>query len=383
MSQKKLSKRTDGRYKVNYGSKQFYGKTKAEATRKRDEYVASENARLIHDLSEVSFREYGLNWVKVYRTECGAPQQKQYAGMVNFAADQLKEKPIRKITASELQAICNQLSVYSVSYVNKFMTTLRGIFRMALAEGAVLRNPMELVKRPKCKKSEGHRAFEPWERELITSTYKDHDFGLVAMTMLYAGLRRGEALFLNVDRDVDFANHLIHVRGSVSFADGNQPEESEGKTENARRTIPLVRPLADALRGHHGLLCTKADGTTMSQSAFDRKYQSYITFLERRQNGCAKRWYGKTKEHKERLAAGEKLPPWQEITIRCHDFRVDFCTRCYYARIPIKTLQSWMGHATAQLIMDVYSKLTKEEEEKDSARLAEYMEQGYRPAAES
>ena len=37
MSQKKLTKRNDGRFKVNYGTKQFYGKTKAEALKKRDE----------------------------------------------------------------------------------------------------------------------------------------------------------------------------------------------------------------------------------------------------------------------------------------------------------------------------------------------------------
>ena len=157
--------------------------------------------------------------------------------------------------------------------------------RTAAAEGAVLRNPMELVKRPKCKKTEGHRALEGWERDLITSTYQEHDFGLVAMVMLYAGLRRGEALFLHVDRDVDFEKKTITVSGAVSFSYGNQPVASEGKTASARRTVPLVRPLAHALQGHHGLLCTKKDGAMMSQSAFDRKFASYITFLETKLNG--------------------------------------------------------------------------------------------------
>jgi len=87
----------------------------------------------------------------------------------------------------------------------------------------------------------------------------------------------------------------------------------------------------------------------MSQSAFDRKFASYIMFLETKLNGCPKRWYGNLNEHKALVAAGEELPPWRDVTIRCHDFRVDFCTRCYYARIPIKTLQSWMGHASTQM----------------------------------
>ena len=82
---------------------------------------------------------------------------------------------------------------------------IRGIFRTAVAEGALIRNPMELVKRPKCKKTEGHWALEPWERDLGTSTYADHDFGLCAMV-------RGEVLYIDVDRDVDFQKMTITVR---------------------------------------------------------------------------------------------------------------------------------------------------------------------------
>ena len=138
----------------------------------------------------------------------------------------------------------------------------------------------------------------------------------------------------------------------------------------------MVQPLADALRDHHGLLCAKEDGRLMSQTAFERKYESYITFLETRINGCPKRWYGRTKAHKALLAEGKKLPPWKIVAIRCHDFRVDFCTRCYYAGIPIKTLQRWMGHASMKMILEVYTKLSKTEEEKDAVKLTAFMEKG-------
>ena len=97
------------------------------------------------------------------------------------------------------------------------------------------------------------------------------------------------------------------------------------------------------------MLLTKEDGEMMTLSAFERKLDSYITFLEAKLNGCPKRWYGKTREHKALLANGKELPPWREVKIRCHDFRVDFCTRNYEAGIPIKTLQKWMGHADAKM----------------------------------
>lgn len=135
MSQRKITKRADGRYKVNYGARQFYGKTKAEAIKKRDDYIASENIGLNLDYAEMTFRDYGLNWVRVCRTECGVSQQKQYAKMVEFTSDILRNKPMRHITVTDMQGICNRLSVYSASYVAKYMSMIRGIFRTAVAEG--------------------------------------------------------------------------------------------------------------------------------------------------------------------------------------------------------------------------------------------------------
>ena len=375
MPRQTLTKREDGRYKCKYGKKQFYGRTQAEALRKRDAWILAEKSGLDHQKEGIFFRDYALNWIRVYRADAGAPQRKQYMNMMESFADYLPKKSMRDITAMDVQNFCNQLTAYSNSYISKFMTIIRGVFKSAYADGILLRNPLDNVVRPKGKKTEGHRPLENWERNLIADTCQEHRFGLAAMTMMLAGLRRGEVLALNVDRDVDFENHTITVREAVSFREGNQAVLTDGKTENAQRIIPMAQPLEDALKGHHGLLCTKEDGSLISESAFERLYQSWITFLEARMNGCHKRWYGKTREQKEVLAAGGTLPPWQEITIRCHDFRVDFCTRAYFAGIPIKTLQSWMGHADASLIMQVYAKLTQEQEETDAEKLRSYLTQ--------
>jgi len=194
------------------------------------------------------------------------------------------------------------------------------------------------------------------------------------MVMMFAGLRRGEALYLDIDRDVDFEKKLINVRGAVSFSEGIRGNTTKGKTEAALRTIPMCNILANALAGRHGLLMPKKDGSLMTLSSFDRKYESYISFLEYKLNGCYKRWYGKTREHKQLLKEGKPLPPWKDVYIRCHDFRVTFCTMCYEAGVKIKTLQSWMGHADAKMIMEIYAKLTEERERFDSSALNAYNE---------
>lgn len=378
MPRSKLTKRLDGYYKCKYHGKQFYGRTQAEAFRMRDEYIEAEKAGIDHTKCDTSFLEFSLQWISLFRTDCNQSQRNQYIGMIEYSNKILQKEKLIDITAFDLQYLMNTLSVYSVSYINKLMNTLRGIFASALAAGIIARNPMTQVIRPKGKKTEGHRALEQWERELIIKTWQNHDFGLAAMVMMYTGMRRGEVLYLNIDRDVDFVNNTITVRGAVSFSDGNQASITDGKTSAAQRTIPLLEPLAMVLKDRHGLVCSKQDGRLMSQCAFDRKYSSYITYLETCINGCHKRWYGKTKEHKALLAEGKDLPPWKNVTIRCHDFRVDFCTRCRDAGVDDKVLQSWMGHADIMMILRVYAKTTQARKEKDFSSLNAYMNEDFK-----
>ena len=368
MPRQKLTKRADGRYACRYDGRFFYGKSTAEAIRRRDEYIREKDKGYNMDLADTVFADYGKTWLDAYRTECNPMQRRQYQRFIDYAAEKLNRRLMRAITATDIQKLYNTLNGYSQSYINKFTSTIRSIFRAALQDGIIIRSPAELAQPPKGE-SGGHRALELWEQELVEDTCMDHDFGPAAMVMLYAGLRRGEVLYLDVGRDVDFEARTISVRGAVSFCEGNQGVITDGKTENAQRTIPLADPLAKALEGIHGLLLTKADGDMMSESAFDRKYQSYITFLERKLNGYPKCQYGRTRAHKALLAEGKELPPWQEINIRCHDFRVTFCTMCYNADIPPKTTQVWMGHADTKLVMDVYTKLTAEKEQADALKL--------------
>ena len=371
MPRQKLTARQDGRFSCKYNGKYFYGKTQAEAFRKRDAYVKECTRGYNPDYNEIAFLEYGLEWLDVYRTECNKKMRQQYKNIIEHAAAELSKKTVRSINATDIQRLYNTLAGRSRSYISKFCSTIRGIFRAAVQDGVILRSPAELAKPPKGTAGE-HRCLERWEQDLIVSTYAEHDFGICAMTMLFAGLRRGEIMNLDVDRDVDFTKKTITVRGASSFSEGNQPTVTEGKTKAARRVIPLNDCLANALRFHHGLLCTKQDGTMMSLTAFTQKYKSYLSFLERKLNGCPARWYGKTKEHKALLAAGEPLPPWRTVRIRCHDFRVTFCTICYDAGIPLKTLQVWMGHSDVTMILRVYAKLTAEKEQQDAAKLNDF-----------
>ena len=70
MPRQKLTQRTDGYFKVKYHDKQFYGKTQAEAMKARDAYKQKEQMGLSHDLEGITFLDYALNWLEIYRSDC-------------------------------------------------------------------------------------------------------------------------------------------------------------------------------------------------------------------------------------------------------------------------------------------------------------------------
>ena len=233
-----LTKRTDGRYAVKYDGCFFYGKTKTEATRKRDEYMQEKMMGYSPNLADTPFLDYGLTWVETYHSECNPMQRKQYESFIRYAAEHMRPTLIRAVKATDVQRLLNTLSGYSCSHIRKFISTIKGVFKAAVQDGIILHSPAEMAKPPKGTAG-GHRALENWERELVESTCLEHDFGLCAMVMMYAGLRRGEMLYLDVDRDVDFKRKTLTVRGAVSFCEGNQGIISNGKTEAAQRIIPM------------------------------------------------------------------------------------------------------------------------------------------------
>lgn len=307
MPRQNLQIRTDGRYKCKYGDKNFYGRTASEAIRKRRDYVREMDQGINPDFSETPFLEYALAWREAFRAECNLKMQKQYDNMIRYAAETIGKRYIRQITATDIKRLYNTLAGLSQSYIDKFRTTIRGIFKAAVQDGILFRSPAEDIKPPKGTTGE-HRCLEQWEQKLVIDTCNEHDFGPFAMVMMFAGLRRGEALYLDIDRDVDFEKKLIYIRGAVSFSEGIRGNTTKGKTEAALRTVPMSDILANALSGRHGLLLPKKDGSLMTLSSFDRKYESYISFLEYKLNGCHARWYGKTKEHKQLLKEGKPLP---------------------------------------------------------------------------
>lgn len=364
-------KRADGRFRVRYKGKEFYGTTQAEANAKRDAYRRELESGLRAQTLGINFSTYAIQWIETYKDSCTDRTYNAYVGIVNRAIDVIGDRRMKDITKMDIQKLLNSLKGYSTSAVKKHRMTLNSIFSSAVQDRVILANPCYGTKLPDST-SGTHRAITDEERELIHQSVGHHDMALAAMVMLYAGLRRGEVLALDYT-DIDLEDGFINVSKGIVF-DGNQPILTTPKTDAGIRSVPIIEPLKSAFEGMGGRVLCNESGGIMSQIAFKRKWESYISYLETLLNGCQKRWYGRTREHKAIVAAGGTLPPWRECTIRPHDLRHSYVTMLYDAGVDIKTAMKWVGHADQQMIMRIYAHLTEQRERASHTQLASHVE---------
>ena len=334
-----LVPRKDGRYRCRYKGKEFYGNSPTEAFKKREHYIDLLKRGLRAESEGITVREYSDMWLPTHKQGIKRQTYNAYKGYLGKMNAVIGDSPIMRIVPSDIARVYNTILGMSASTAQKLKLTVNAMFKSAVADGCIRANPCENISPPKAK-SGTHRAITDEELSLILET--PHRLRLAVLTMRYAGLRRGEVLALDIDKDIDFQNDIIHVRRAVSF-DGNKRVIGQPKTENGIRDVPLFSRLRAELINKHGLIV----GKEMTQCAFARAWESYVNAVERKMNGCQKRWYGKRKQDHD-------LPEWKSFTVRPHDLRHSFAQMLCDANVEIDLAISWMGHSDERMIRRIY-----------------------------
>lgn len=382
-----LTKRADGRYKLKYHEYQIYGRTEDEVYEKLDEYKRKE-AEGLAAAKNPTVAEYGNRWLPIHKAGVTDKVYNDYAIQLTKLYKTVGEKKVREVTPTDIKEAYGQYIGKSQSTIRRARLIWVSMFDSAVADGLIRINPAkDKTAQPHKGTSGSHRAISQGERQLIRET--EHPLRPLVMLMLYAGLRRGEALAINVDEDVDFEARTIKVDKAIRF-DGNAPMLADPKTEAGRRTVPLLPVLAEILKGRHGLVFGTLEETEdgkkvwkyATEQKFGRAWESYINTLERAVNGGLwRRWYGKTREHKAILAAGGQLPPYNAVTIRPHDLRHSYCKMLRDAGVDLKVAMEWLGHADEKMILRIYDH-TEERIKSSVEKLKAFMAEPAEPEAE-
>lgn len=321
---KSLKQRPDGRYACKYKGRFFYGTTSKEAYAARDAFIRREASgqRLVR---AVTVRDYAVRWLPLYKADVSVKCYNDYAKQLEALFPVIGDKLLSAVTVDDVAAVWQHFLGYSASTIHRAHMLYKDLFNTAIENDLCIKNPFKSkLAQPPSGSAGSHRALEDDEVSLILRV--PHRFQLAALVMLYAGLRRGEVLALSSD-DIDLRAGVIRVDKAVRF-ESNQPLLVDPKTSAGHRTVPVLSPLRPFLEHHSGLICPSASGTVMSESAFDRAYQSWLTALS--------------------AAAGHP------VRIRCHDLRHTYCTMIISAGVTIKQAMAWLGHADEKMILRVY-----------------------------
>ena len=242
-----------------------------------------------------------------------------------------------------------------------------GIMQLATENRVIEYNYFSSVKLPAAKKlAEKRRALTAEERRWITDT--PHRAQTAAMIMMYAGLRRGELIPL-LWSDIDLDNGTISVSKSTESINGTPRVKDGGKTVNANRIINIPKILCDYLRKQPKksfLVCPSASGSMMTDSAWRRLWDSYLTDLNLK--------YGNWKDCIEtdgkcppKFSPGEK--PMLIPNFTAHWLRHTFITMMYLSGIDALTAKEQAGHADIKTTLEIYTHLDKEHKKNSIAKL--------------
>lgn len=361
--------------------KYFYGHSRAEAERKRDEY----KARLASGFS-LDVNMTVSQWIDIFL--------RTYRSRVNEAYLKSDERPYRRLEAvlgrmrlldvreSHLQDALNDVSGMSFSTVDKYRQAIQRLFERARKNKLIADNPAaDLIMPPFVKGS--HRALERWEIELILDNWntKASHAGLWMMLMLLCGLRRGEMMALTWDA-VDLVNRTLEVRRVAVIRKNRVKIEERAKTDAGLRTLPLCKALCDALltvpeEKRIGYVCLSAKGLPLTESAYERGAETFCRVLERILNGEPPTQRGRRTDVERKKAEKEKDLPLKErkvFSFTAHDLRHTYATALYDAGVPVKAAQYFLGHADIRITLELYTHLSKERESASRLQMVKYLD---------
>lgn len=240
-------------------------------------------------------------------------------------------------------------------YVELIKSVMRSAFQNAYEEDIVVKNPFDFrfdfiekdsKKRIALTQRQQEDFLEYVKSDYYYNTYYDH-FNI----LLGTGMRISEFIGLTIS-DLDFEKDCISVNHQLLHEKSNEYYIGGPKTEKGKRDIPMTEAVKVSLKT---LLERRVDIET------DLMVDGYTGFLMYDKKGKilsaanVNRLLKKIVEEYN-LSHKEQLPK-----ITAHVFRHTFCTNMINSGMNIKTVQYLMGHASAEVTLNIYSHITFEE----------------------
>lgn len=328
--------------------------------------IAGDRGRGLHVApSELTVQEAVDSWLLGQRIR--SKTMSAYVTSLRPIVDHLGNRPVQSITKDDIESVVQALrtgtskmgtwnaptklkksakkmrSKWAATSINPMLARTRAIFDDLVNQGIVVRNVTALVKSLPVDKAEMHTLDSDQVTALLAAT-ADDPFAIAWLLAVY-GLRRGEILAVDIDKDIDLDANTIRVDESrIAVAGGSVTGAT--KTVTSTRTLPMPEDLARAVRRERKrhaklklLLGSKwtDTGLLVVDELGNPPHPDTLTAAWRR------------------ALANAELPH-----VRLHDARHSCATLMHLNRVPVVVIAAWLGHQDPGFTLRTYAHSTND-----------------------
>lgn len=328
-----------------------YGATKQEV---RDRVAARQAAWAAEASAQASpdFAALAVRWATLTATDA-SPRVRDYrqSALNNYILPVLGEIETAALREEDVLRLKQSVSSMSRDSQTKILAIVRNICKFAAKNGYMTADPADGVKAAGPPPKEVDPLTTDQAAALL-SAVKGTQTETFCRLCLHAGLRREEALALRWDCvHLDGPAPFLEVRRALRWPTNAAPEISDRlKSKAAKRDIPLPASLAAHLRAVRAatgslFVIHNREGGPVSYSS----WRSLWRVVEARTAGERGKVGDKVRNHAVVISLDFPVHP--------HQLRHTYCTRLILGGVDVKRVQYLMGHASARITLEIYTKL--------------------------
>lgn len=357
-----ISQRKDNIYQARYTDrwgkrKTIYNKNLRELRKQLAEAV-SNNENFLSIKKEITLDEWFTRWMEVYKEKSIRPNTKrEYTHIYNKnISPYIGGRRINSFVKSDIQMLVDRASDDNYTYErqNKIKVILRDMLQRAMEDNLIVNNPVSGIKlradkeiKAKSLTMEEQKVFF----EYCQNTFYENLFNVAVNT----GLRPGELFALQIS-DIDLENGFIDVNKTLVYqkylTDGKKEFHVESpKTKQSYRKVPVNSVCRIYLEKQILLK------TIVSQKR--PKQQNEYLFVTKFNTPLNSVIYSDAIKAIIRQINLTRPFDNQFEIFSGHTFRHTFATRCFENGVDAKVVQSYLGHASLKMTMDLYTHVTE------------------------
>ncbi len=372
-----ISQRKDGNYVGRFTNKfgkrvVLYNRNLRQLKVDLKQAIYEDENNLTIANSSIKLDDWYVTWMEIHKYNVLRENSKRHYNNIYYKhiSPVLGRFRISEITQLQIKYLIKELAEKGLKYEtqNKTRIMLLDMFNKAMIDNFVRTNPVKGISVKRDEKVDIRVLTSEEQKEFFDccrGTFYDNLFTVAVSS----GLRMGELAALR-ECDVDFQNRLIDVNRTLVYQKlENDTKKSfhfgPPKTRTSIRKVPMNDICEKALRKQiqQKKVIANKNVKNVDDQFKDLIFTTRFNTPLNAQNFCdaIEKIVDEINLVKDELDKMEKFSS--------HTFRHTFATRCFEAGIKPKTLQGYLGHATLQMTMDLYTHLMEQHQVSEMDKL--------------